>query len=87
MARSIDIISEATLVCSLFVLGASLTIYKISGHPAEAGLIVGLKLVIQPILTGILIFFVLDMDPLWGTVARCDGSGHAGGYQCIHLCR
>jgi predicted permease len=67
--EAIDIISQATLACSLIVLGASLTTFKIAGHLAEAGLIVGLKLALQPILVWLLVFYVFDVEPLWGTVA------------------
>lgn len=69
IAAALDIISEATLACSLIVLGASLTTYKIAGHITEAGLIVALKLALQPVLVWILVFYVFDIDPLWGTVA------------------
>lgn len=69
IAAAFDIISDATLACSLIVLGASLTTYKIAGHITEAGLIVALKLALQPILVWVLVFYVFDIDPLWGTVA------------------
>lgn len=69
LASALEVISDATLACSLIVLGASLTTYKIAGHITEAGLIVALKLAIQPILVWILVFYVFDIDPLWGTVA------------------
>lgn len=69
VASAIGILSEATLPCSLFVLGAALTTYKIAGHFAEAGVIIVLKLLLQPVLVWILVFWVFDMDPLWGSVA------------------
>ncbi len=69
LATALDFISQATLSCSLFVLGGALTTYKIAGHFSEAGLIVILKLVVQPILVWLLVFHVFDVDPLWGTVA------------------
>ena len=68
-AEALTIISDATLACSLIVLGGSLTAYKISGHLSEAGLIVGLKLALQPILVWVLVFHVFDIDPLWGAAA------------------
>lgn len=69
VGEALDIVGQATLACSLIVLGASLTTFKIAGHLTEAGLIVALKLVIQPILVWILVFYVFDVEPLWGAVA------------------
>jgi predicted permease len=57
------------LPCALFVLGASLSAYKISGHFAEAWTMVGLKLLLQPLLVWVLAFVVFKIDPLWGAVA------------------
>jgi malonate transporter len=69
ITEALEIISRAALACSLIVLGASLTKYKLAGHFTEAGLIVALKLAIQPILVWVLVFHVFDVEPLWGTVA------------------
>ncbi len=66
---AVSLLSRAALPCSLFVLGASLTTYKIAGHLSEAWLIIGLKMVLQPLLVWILVFRVFEIDPLWGTVA------------------
>ncbi|NCF67966.1 MAG: AEC family transporter [Chloroflexi bacterium] len=66
---TIGIISRAALPCALFVLGASLSAYKISGHFAEAWTMVGLKLLLQPLLVWVLAFVVFKIDPLWGAVA------------------
>ncbi|MBE2222450.1 MAG: AEC family transporter [Anaerolineae bacterium] len=68
-AEAIDMLSKAALPCSLFVLGGSLTTYKVAGHFTEAGLIIGLKMVLQPILVWLLVFPVFHINPLWGTVA------------------
>ncbi|MCB8965793.1 MAG: AEC family transporter [Ardenticatenaceae bacterium] len=67
--EAIALLSRAALPCSLFVLGASLTAYKISGHFAEAWLIISLKLFLQPLLVWVLVFHVFKMDPLWSAVA------------------
>ena len=69
VSSALDIIAKATLPCSLFVLGGMLTTYKLAGHFTEAGLIVMLKLIVQPILVWVLVFPVLHLDPLWGSVA------------------
>jgi malonate transporter and related proteins len=69
LVSALDLVGEATLSCSLFVLGGALTTYKIAGHFSEAGLIIALKLALQPILVWLLVFHVFTVDPLWGTVA------------------
>jgi predicted permease len=69
VSQALAIIAEATLACSLIVLGGALTTYKIAGHFSEAGLIIVLKLALQPFLVWLLVFHVFDIDPLWGTVA------------------
>lgn len=66
---SLALISRATLPCALFVLGASLAEFKIAGHLAEAGAIVGLKMVLHPLLVWVLVFHVFHINGLWGTVA------------------
>ena len=66
---TLSVLSQATLPCALFVLGASLNSYKIAGHFAEAWTVVGLKMVLQPFLVWVLAFWVFHLDPLWGAVA------------------
>ena len=66
---TIGIISRAALPCALFVLGASLSAYRLSGHFAEAWTMVSLKLLLQPLLVWVLAFLVFKIDPLWGAVA------------------
>jgi malonate transporter len=65
----LGILSKATLPCALFVMGASLNTYKITGHFAEALTMVSLKMVLQPFLVWLLAFVVFRIDPLWGAVA------------------
>jgi predicted permease len=67
--EAVSLLSRAALPCSLFVLGASLINYKIAGHLSEAWLVIGLKMVLQPLLVWILVFQVFEIEPLWGTVA------------------
>jgi predicted permease len=66
---AIGIISGAALPCALFVLGGSLSAYKLAGHFKEAWTLVALKTVIQPFLVWLLAFGVFQLDPLWGAVA------------------
>lgn len=67
-AKAIEIIKQATLPSALFILGASLTTYKLNGYLKEASLIVGLKLLVQPFIVWLLFFHLLNVDPLWATV-------------------
>jgi hypothetical protein len=69
LSQALDAVSDAVLACSLIVLGGALTTYKLAGHFAEAGLIVVLKLAVQPLLVWLLVFHLLEIDPLWGAVA------------------
>lgn len=69
MNDALDMFSDATLPCALFVLGASLNTYKIAGHFKEAWVMIGLKMVLQPLLVGLLVFGVFQLDPLWSAVA------------------
>jgi hypothetical protein len=59
----------AALPCALFVLGASLNAFKISGRIGEALTIAGLKMILQPLLVALLVFGVFHVDHLWGAVA------------------
>lgn len=69
LAKALGTIGQAALPCALFVLGASLRTYKLAGHLAEAWTMMGLKLLLQPILVGVLVFGLFQEDPLWGAVA------------------
>lgn len=66
---ALDLFSRAALPCALFMLGASLNEYKVSGQLAEAGTIVGLKMILQPLLVWVMVFPIFHLDPLWGIVA------------------
>jgi predicted permease len=66
---TIEIISKAALPCALFVLGASLSAYKLAGHFREAWTIIALKLILQPLLVALLAFVIFQVDPLWAAVA------------------
>lgn len=69
LADTIGLIRTSALPCALFVMGASLSEYKLAGHLSEAWTIVGLKMVLQPLLVWLLAFVVFHLAPLWGTVA------------------
>lgn len=69
IASTIDIISRSALPSALFVLGASLSAYKLAGYFRQAWAIVTLKMVLQPLLVWFLAFILFQIDPLWGAVA------------------
>lgn len=67
--EALSTLGQSALPLSLIVLGASLSTYHVRGHFREASLIIGLKLLVQPVLVWVLVFPILRMDPLWGTVS------------------
>ena len=66
---TIQIIRGSALPCALFVLGASLTEYKLSGQLDRAMWLVGLKMLVHPLLVWALLTYLFEIDPLWRTVA------------------
>lgn len=69
IAEPIHVVGLAALPCALLVIGASFPKYQVI-HPApEVWLSVFLKLFIQPLFVGILLFYVFPIEPLWATVA------------------
>ena len=69
IASTVDIIGRSALPSALFVVGASLSVYKLAGQLRVAWTIVGLKMLVQPLLVWLLAFVVFQIDPLWGAVA------------------
>lgn len=66
---ALETISDAALPVALFALGATLNAYRVQGQLAEAGVMVALKMLLQPALVGLLAFGVFHLDPLWALVA------------------
>jgi len=70
----VDLLANASGSTALFAIGLGLvgqyTLIKSTDFSkSEVGLIVGLKLIFQPLITLILIIFVFDIDPLWATIS------------------
>lgn len=70
----VDLLANASGSTALFAIGLGLvgqyTLIKSADFSkSEVGLIVGLKLIFQPLITLILILFVFDIDPLWATIS------------------
>jgi predicted permease len=82
---TLQIFGRASLPCALFVLGASLSIFRASAAKtesepasksngrnnlaAETAVLVGFKLLLHPLLVYLLAFHLFTIDPLWATVA------------------
>lgn len=67
--RFAELLSGAAAPCALFALGASLVGYRLGGDLKQCAALVGFKLVIHPIITALLVFFVFDLQPVWAAVA------------------
>lgn len=70
----VDLLANASGSTALFAIGLGLVgqyslIKSTDFSKSEVGLIVGLKLIFQPLITLILIIFVFDIDPLWATIS------------------
>lgn len=78
LATAVTLIRGSALPAALFVLGASLNQFQLGGHWLESGLMVLLKLVVQPLLVWLLAFYVFDVDPLWARVAVLVGAMPVG---------
>lgn len=69
-----DLLANASGSTALFAIGLGLVgqyalIKESEFSKSEVGLIVGLKLVFQPIITYILLMYVFEIDSLWATIS------------------
>jgi malonate transporter and related proteins len=62
-------IRASAVPAALFVTGASLREFRVTGHLAGAGTLVLLKMVVHPLLVWLPARFIFDLPPLWITVA------------------
>jgi predicted permease len=62
-------IRASAVPAALFVTGASLREFRITGHLSTAGTLVVLKMVVHPFLVWLPARFVFDLPPLWIAVA------------------
>jgi predicted permease len=69
IARTTEMVGQSVLPCALIMLGATLTQYRLREYSQEAWLLVGLKLVVQPLLAGLLLTYLFPASPLWTAVA------------------
>ena len=69
LANTFGLIGQIALPSALFVLGASLSVYKIGGHYGEAWMMVGIKMLLMPLLVAFMSIIVFQLEPLWTAVA------------------
>jgi predicted permease len=69
VARTTGLVGQSLLPCALVMLGASLAQYRLSRYTREAGVLVALKLLVQPALAALLLTYVFPVSPLWRAVA------------------
>lgn len=72
--RFATLVGQAAVPCALFSMGASLRNYRIAGAIRPAMLVVALKLGLHPLLVGVLVYGVLDIDPVWAGTAMIASS-------------
>lgn len=66
---AVELLSRAAPPMALFVVGCSLTRYRIRGEVAPALCMVVAKLLLLPALVWYLVFGVFELAPLWGATA------------------
>jgi len=67
--NTLSLVRRSALPPALFMLGASLVGFRISGELSQASIIILLKQVAQPLLVYVLVFQIFDLPELWGAVA------------------
>ena len=65
-----SLLGGAASPCALVCIGLFLAQERVVSHDASSiGVLVGLKLLIQPAVTALLAFYVFDVPPLWSHAA------------------
>lgn len=64
-----ELVGAAAGPCALVAIGLFLSTRRISADPTEVAWIVGLKLLVQPALTWVLIRTLFPLDPFWADAA------------------
>ncbi len=72
--RFTDLLGAAAGPCALFALGATLTARPVSTGLAEVSYITFFKLLVHPAAIFLATTYLLDVDPLWATVATLSAS-------------
>jgi malonate transporter len=69
LATFCDLLGAAAAPCGLFALGLFMVGKPLTGSPREMAPILFMKLVMQPLVTWVIAFELLDMDPFWAASA------------------
>lgn len=69
VAGFLDMLGKAAAPCALFAIGLFLVGQSVTRGAGEIGLIVVVKMFVQPAVTWLLVLLYLPRDPLWGKAA------------------
>ena len=69
LATFCDLMGAAAGPCALFATGLFLVGRSITSGAAEVGWLVALKLLVQPLVTWLLAYHLLELDPVWAASA------------------
>jgi len=76
--RTLGFIGQAAPPTALFGLGATLSLRKVAGNLGPAGLMVGLKLFLHPLVVWLLVTQVMVLEPFWANAAVIFAAGPVG---------
>jgi malonate transporter and related proteins len=76
--RTLGFIGQAAPPTALFALGATLSLRKVAGNLGPAGLMVGLKLFLHPLVVWVLVTQVIVLEPFWAHAAVIFAAGPVG---------
>ena len=69
MDAAAQVMTLVAIPCALLALGASLAGYRLEGQIGPALVLVGIKLIVQPLLAWVLVVPILGLDAPWAPVA------------------
>jgi hypothetical protein len=75
--RTLGFIGQAAPPTALFALGATLSLRKVAGNLGPAGLMVGLKLFLHPLVVWLLVTQVIVLEPFWAHAAVIFAAGRS----------
>lgn len=69
LERYVTVLAGAASPCALVCIGLFLAQERLAGELGTVAVLVGLKLVLQPAATALMVFYVFDMPPVWSKAA------------------
>jgi malonate transporter and related proteins len=76
--RTLAFIGQAAPPTALFALGATLSLREVAGNLGPAGVMVGLKLLVHPLIVWLLVTQVVVLEPFWANAAVIFAAGPVG---------